>query len=377
MNFRKKKVLIEVILLGFLGSLIFPCFNPRLVTATLIWEDDFDDGNYDGWTIHNGTFSAANNYLLANFSEGEWHLASHASNVAYGTWSFDILVVNNENMQTNEFSAINFICNSIDQQLWWTGSSDSYILYIHQQNIKLWRSIGAEWIEYRYVLVNYDHWYHIDITRDNQGQFYVFLDGSVVIWAKDNNITTSNYFTFGYSKGNYAIDNITVSDEITIFPKIADLQFHTEDLSVTVDQGSDKEVSFWVHNYGDLKGSCNLSVGTVPSGLSVTLDSENVTDLSLFVRGYSKRIRATIEASPTCNPGDYSIPIEARNSTHLLDTLTLSVNVEGEEPTTTTTTTTTSDDTTTTSKAGRFSGFIPILIFFATIVMITRKRKKR
>ena len=195
-----------------------------------------------------------------------------------------------------------------------------------------------------------------------------------MIWAKDNNITSSNYFLFGYSKGNYAIDNITVNDEITIFPKVADLQFHTEDLSVTVDQGSDKEVSFWINNYGDLKGSCNLSVGTLPSDLSVTLDEYSIIDLDPYAADISKRIRATVEASATCNPCDYEIAIEARNGSTLLDTLTLNVTVEGEEITTTTTTT--ASTTTTTDETGSLEGIVPIFLIMMTFLVIQRRKKR-
>ncbi|MHA1958364.1 MAG: hypothetical protein ACW968_15735, partial [Candidatus Thorarchaeota archaeon] len=69
--------------------------TPLSCRADIVWSDDFNDGNYDGWTIcenpglnyNSSNWSAANNYL--QLDQEDWGTITHPSNIAYGTWSFD------------------------------------------------------------------------------------------------------------------------------------------------------------------------------------------------------------------------------------------------------------------------------------------------
>ena len=55
---------------------------------------------------------------------------------------------------------------------------------------------------------------HIEITRDTQGDFEVFLNGDTtpIIEATDNEITESTYFILQSNIGDSGIDNITVDN---------------------------------------------------------------------------------------------------------------------------------------------------------------------
>jgi hypothetical protein len=67
----------------------FLIIRTRSCPATTVWSDNFDDGNYDGWTVQDGNFSVAGQTLRA----GKYHARINCSSeVAYGTWSFEVLI---------------------------------------------------------------------------------------------------------------------------------------------------------------------------------------------------------------------------------------------------------------------------------------------
>jgi hypothetical protein len=82
---RKYSVPFLMVLLCFSLFMAFPS------KADVVWSDNFDDGNYDGWYIWNGTFSAMD-HTLEPVPGDNMYFISHFSTVSNGTWSFDVLV---------------------------------------------------------------------------------------------------------------------------------------------------------------------------------------------------------------------------------------------------------------------------------------------
>lgn len=72
-------------------------FLPTPVSSAVVWSDDFDDGNYNGWTVRNGTFDCTD-YTLAGIADSTPSGITYGmdneiwinSTVSYGTWSFDL-----------------------------------------------------------------------------------------------------------------------------------------------------------------------------------------------------------------------------------------------------------------------------------------------
>ncbi|MFW9839077.1 MAG: hypothetical protein ACFFE7_16295, partial [Candidatus Thorarchaeota archaeon] len=71
--------------------------------AAVIWQDNFDDGNLDGWTIFGypsmtdptkteGNFSASD--FMLKVLDDDINCARNDSTVTEGTWSFDMFVPN-------------------------------------------------------------------------------------------------------------------------------------------------------------------------------------------------------------------------------------------------------------------------------------------
>jgi hypothetical protein len=57
--------------------------------------------------------------------------------------------------------------------------------------------------------------HHLAITRTEAGQMKVFLNGTLILEATDNEFTTPEYFSIEIEY-DYAVDNVTVYDSIEI-----------------------------------------------------------------------------------------------------------------------------------------------------------------
>jgi hypothetical protein len=191
----------------------FPC------KAAPVWSDNFDDGNYDGWTVLNGTFTAQDHTLR---SIGGGGLIIHPSSVTTGTWSFDIMGVNDTDvgfMSTYPLPLNGMTC--LDTGLY---HSRGITLEVNAAIKGTWTTIGIF-----YPSVSVTRWQHINITRDSDGRICVYHNGTLVIDAVSTLVTKSDYFwvcfslTSGFTIGNTegAIDNIVVSDTIDITPPAA------------------------------------------------------------------------------------------------------------------------------------------------------------
>jgi hypothetical protein len=208
----------------------FPC------KAATVWSDDFNDGNYNGWYVTNGTFSAEDHTLR---SIGAGGCIIHPSSVTTGTWSFDILGVND--------TTIGFIGNypvpisGIKNLCIYKSSGFALDLIVAPQGY----SSG-------YIDTEYDFpsstkstgWQHIDATRSSDGRICVYINGTLVIDKVNTQFTTTSdldYFcvwlgvdpTAGFpsplpffgSEG--AIDNIVVSNTVDIQPPAAPFYMQT------------------------------------------------------------------------------------------------------------------------------------------------------
>ncbi|MFX0066251.1 MAG: NEW3 domain-containing protein, partial [Candidatus Hermodarchaeota archaeon] len=170
--------------------------------------------------------------------------------------------------------------------------------------------------------------------------------------------TTSKYFGF-VTMSRHALDNITVDNEIIVFPDPADLKFKDESVSVSCKQNSSTTASIYVQNKGDVAGSATLVVGTTPDGITVTLDSTSITDLKL---GTSQTVIATIEASSAITPGDYEVNLELRDGSTVLDTIKLIITIlEASKP----------------PPADDSPGFLVIGVIFAIGTVLIYRRKEK
>ncbi len=209
-------------------------YSPSLCEATMVWSDDFNDGNHDSWSVTginmttipavlvDGNYSVDNGLLRAT-GEGSgwiWNLASHASTVATGTWSFDIDVPPVEPGLSHFYVFFMSADTNIEE-----GIPDGYAfkvqmtLYNEFRGFQLERNSDGINEEITQYLTDQDvlGGYHIDITRDSTGHFNVWINGTHRMAVQDQSISASTYFRFSTPAGA-AIDNVEVYDSIEFDP---------------------------------------------------------------------------------------------------------------------------------------------------------------
>ena len=202
-------------------------YSPLTGRGAVVWSDDFNDGDYSGWTIcdnpvynNDSEWSATNNYLQldqgtwSDFFLLDWGIISHPSNVVYGTWSFDFRF-DEAQLDTGEFASIEFISNNLDGDS--MGDWRCYWIYFHavsaaEFEIQLRKNTVT-------ILATYETpvaaagWHHIEVTRTEAGLFSVYHNGALIMEAEDTDITTSELFAFSPQEGAM-FDNIVVRDDI-------------------------------------------------------------------------------------------------------------------------------------------------------------------
>jgi hypothetical protein len=211
-------------------------YCPLACEGAVVWSDDFNDGNYDGWTIcenmdlYNGSYgfansnwSAANNYLQVDHEDHG--IITHPSSIAYGTWSFDFKA--NET-QVGLGSSVEIVLISSDHVLWtddW-GDPERTVIWIrfdvltheepHNFTLRLSKMYGGNYTLIDSVFhVPVAGWLHFDVTRNTTGWFSVYLNDSPIpiMEGEDTDIDTSQLFWLWIEEW-HMIDNIVVDDEV-------------------------------------------------------------------------------------------------------------------------------------------------------------------
>jgi hypothetical protein len=205
-DMRKYSVPFLVILLCTILFMAFPC------KADIVWSDDFDDGNYDGWYVGNGTFFVVDHTLKPVLFEDNpyrlpWsHWINHLSTVTNGTWSFDVLV--------GEGIVVWLMYDSVEYGLVVASFIDTFGTHLRLDSVS---SAGAN-VSGEYIFNGgISSWQHIDVTRNLDGRTCVYLNGTLCIDVVDHVVRKSWFFMLDAYRDD-AIDNIVVSNTVDIEP---------------------------------------------------------------------------------------------------------------------------------------------------------------
>jgi hypothetical protein len=200
--------------------------------SSVVWSDDFEDEDVSDWQIFgvnhtanpdvllSGSCSAAGGVLRPNGPE--WNYAGYNSSVAYGTWSFDVDVQDVGVVGNHHFS-VAFISEQFNDD-WLSfarlGEVYALIFYTNAYDDSGLISLGmgshdppTTNILGSWSTDNLIGWRHIDITREESGQFYVYVDGVLRIDGIDTVHTTSERFYFLCCQ-NPGLDDVSVSNTI-------------------------------------------------------------------------------------------------------------------------------------------------------------------
>ena len=238
--------------------------------------DDFNDGDHDGWNATAYDF----NPFFVNYTElipvqanvtvedgalfskgprkpGFAQVTTHQSDVAYGTWSFDLLIINEtvERTPTQEHFYVYFAVGELDNYPFEVYSYDLAIVIEKDQawgwfldrdalsGFVLIKRNGTAFMDWHglgshSLFEPLSGWYHIDITRNTDGHFKVYLDGALVIEAKDNELSDPSFFAL-IGEPEHAIDNIVVSDSVD--ERVTLLESLLEDSTLT-NEGLEEQI---------------------------------------------------------------------------------------------------------------------------------------
>jgi hypothetical protein len=184
------------------------------LSSEIYWADDFNDGNYDGWTVTRGALDASDGVLRGITTTWNWIYCN--STINNGTWSFDVYYAG--------FDGFNvwFICNYIQPGSYYR-PWDGYFVHLSEYTsgtIQLKR----DWDGGQVVLDSYDPpgsldgWWNIEVDRSSDGWITVRVNGTECMQVQDDKWSESLYF-FYESYNLQAIDNVEVGDfEVTTTP---------------------------------------------------------------------------------------------------------------------------------------------------------------
>jgi len=201
--------------------------------AAVVWSDDFNDGNLDGWTIADGNFiayehSSGDYALCVDPSSASYGYAWCSSNDTVGQWSFDYYAPSGD---INSFVDFWFIYNG-------TGLLDpkGYCVSVDRDadvpSLRLIRFDGSFvggaliglWVFPEIISAT---WTHFDITRDGAtGEMNVWMNGTWIMDATDTEFNHSEKFVWMNFKGgvigdrifqDIMLDNVVADDEILLY----------------------------------------------------------------------------------------------------------------------------------------------------------------
>jgi hypothetical protein len=172
--------------------------------ASVVWSDDFDDGDADGWE----TFWREGEYVVKRGEltfTGEGGDVAHSSDVLYGTWSFDTYIgepaeISHEVRLTE--GVYNYqlleIRHAPDTQVWVSTQQDP------NEPLSSFVDLGEQ----------LSGWHHFDITKDHSGLIRVYLDGEFILEHFDELPFDVIKMTFYACCEGPALDNVVVRDQV-------------------------------------------------------------------------------------------------------------------------------------------------------------------
>jgi len=218
---RERNLDYKIVGLEILFLLCWMGFSPLACSGAVVWSDDFNDGNHDGWTIcRNPVYDSVSNWSATNgylqLAGSDWGIISHPSNVAYGTWSLDFKF-DEAQVVTRSWADIVFISSNLD------GATDdlacyflAFVVSMAAESYGLALRLGKAkdgvftTMDSSETLLSVAGWHHIDVTRTTTGLFSVYNNGSLILQGTDTDIGTSELFSLWAGQG--LLDNVVVDD---------------------------------------------------------------------------------------------------------------------------------------------------------------------
>jgi hypothetical protein len=158
-------------------------------STVIDWSDNFDDSNYAGWTVTNGTFavSADSKHSLVADSDG-FNMIHHPSTRVCGTWLFDLYENSSDvdNSPTVVFMSVGLSTKEMygySIGLMYGGQSGPSGVMLHRWNYSEYfgRCVMFDLISYNVPQSPYSGWFSYNVTRTPHGNIQVLRNGVRII----------------------------------------------------------------------------------------------------------------------------------------------------------------------------------------------------
>jgi len=220
--------------------------------ASVLWSDNFDDGNLNGWTISGSSFF---NYGYSTLSEGnlsaadgtlratgapwgveDYNFASHPAMTTTGTWSWD-LYFNPGGTIAGYMCHVYFINEpALKPPLDWNGYGFDISNRGDVHSFSFENGLGADLnMHESFFDPHPGSWTHFDVTHDSNGRWCIYVNGTLNLDIVDKKYSDFSYFWFSLQPGP-AIDNVVISD--TIFVPQSSLKVTVKDSGGNVLSGA-------------------------------------------------------------------------------------------------------------------------------------------
>ena len=170
-------------------------------TLSIVWSDDFEDGDYDGWEAGGSIYVNEGALTVGPDMHGD---IARRSEVAHGAWSFDVFI-------SDQMMALHRIGIMYDEEIIYGLG----ILIKTEQNTLIsyfQRESGITSVASEFEMEGQiSGWNHFDITRDEEGNSIVYLNGEPILEHKDELSITPCWFAFLGPIGS-ALDNVVVRE---------------------------------------------------------------------------------------------------------------------------------------------------------------------
>lgn len=193
--------------------------SPSSIDAATVWSDNFNDGNYNDWTVTKGIFAVssiegASNSLLGN--QVVYSVIHHDSNIAIGTWSFRLYNIEDRTTEIYFMAPEEPTSDVVDGyklDVWSTPEGNP--IFKIRKCVDGWDETLDQYIS------SYDSytWISVYITRTADGQISLYTGSSATFrfQVQDSTFSSSEYF--GFCAGfTVSIDDVVVSDTVDFEP---------------------------------------------------------------------------------------------------------------------------------------------------------------
>ena len=208
----RKQFFLTTFVVVSLMILLFGCGATSTSDPSIVWSDDFEDGDTQGWEHDPAMNISVNKGALATGLD-IGGTTNHESRTSSGTWSFDLFFPEGK-------LTVYDICMSCD---------DAFVSGCGIRVRNGFKSqISGQVLDNRILQTNINQvtldnpltgWNHFDYTRDDAGNSRIFINGEFILEYQDALTFSPRWFSIIASQAGPGLDNLVVRNQVLDIPQ--------------------------------------------------------------------------------------------------------------------------------------------------------------